>query len=71
MVKETRIVFEIGDVVKVTLKCTGQDCGGEISDTLDKLVRLTQCPPMWRPMGRSRAFLVFDPPSPPRPPWVA
>ena len=61
MVKETRIVFEIGDVVKVTLKCTGQDCGGEISDTLDKLVRLTQCPlcgDLWEDPGPSSSSVL-------------
>ena len=42
MVKETRITFEIGDILSFRLKCA--NCEAEIRADLEKLRRLVECP---------------------------
>ena len=42
MVKQTRVIFELGDIVAFTVRCN--DCKGEVKTKLDDLSRLTDCP---------------------------
>ena len=42
MVRQDRIMFEIGDVVAFKVRCS--TCQGEVADKLSRLARHTECP---------------------------
>ena len=44
IVKETRIVFEPGDIVKITIHCKDKQCEGEFSLYPGKRSEMAKCP---------------------------